>query len=171
MNPLAQVLLSALAALGLGAAHDSQGRVTRPLRPLGRSLAPATAIYRCLATPEAAGDAAHWLHTRCGAHGFSGVDASNPRASPAHAKLLRELERDCAPGGSLPAGVATATAFGHEFTRHAPARPLGADGVVEVWWSRALELPLVIVRLRQGRTLVDELVHLSLEERAELLVR
>lgn len=171
MNQLAQFLLTALAALGLGVAYDSEARSGRPSRPLGRAPAPATAIYRCLATPEAEGDAAHWLHTRSGAHGFSGVDVSNPRASAAHAELLGELARSCAPGGSLPAGVATAIAFGHEFTRHAPARSIAADGVVEVWWSRSLELPLVIVRQRQGRTLVDELVHLSLEERADLLVR
>ena len=172
MSQLTQaILLFACAALGLGHSPAVVER-TQHVRPAPRHwLAPATAIYRCRTTPESADDVAHWLHTRGAEHAFSGIDAIDPRASSEHALLLAGLRRDCRPAGTLPPSTVTARAFEHEFALHAPARRIGAEGVVEVWWSKTLELPLVIVRQRQGRTIVDELVHLSLEERADLLVR
>jgi len=172
MSQLTQgILLSTCAALGLGPSQSVVAPTAQARPSSERWVAPATAIYRCRTTLESAEDVAHWLHTRSAECAFSGIDAGNPRASVEHARLLADLRRDCRPGAALPPSRATARAFDYEFTLHAAARPIGADGVVEVWWSRSLELPLVIVRLRQGRTYVDELVHLSLEERADLLVR
>jgi hypothetical protein len=172
MSQLTQgILLFACAALGLGTSRAVVEPIPQDRAALELWLAPATATYRCRTTPESPEDVAHWLHTRSAKRSFSGIDAGNPRASSEHALLLADLRRDCRPAGAMPPSRATAWAFDYEFTLHAPAQPIGADGVVEVWWSSALELPLVIVRQRQGRTIVDELVHLSLEERADLLVR
>jgi hypothetical protein len=164
MNMLAKaVALSVAAGAGLlfrssVNAHEVRSRMSRP---------PLTAIYRSSATPELESDAQDWIFVRSGAAAFAGVDVEQPRESAAHQELMELLARQCC-RGSATSGITT-HAFEREFELHRQLEPAPPGGIREVWWNRDLELPLVIVREQAGRTITDELVHLQLEERSEVL--
>ncbi|HTF89762.1 MAG TPA: hypothetical protein VK843_15220 [Planctomycetota bacterium] len=169
MNHLAlrMLLLSLLAAGGI--APGQEHGVAGLARTLGST--PLTAIYRTRITPEPESYSPTWLYTRSGEATFAGTDALDPRSSEPHAQLLSAIARECSPGGSLRATQVTADAFERRFTLHARSDSADPREIVEVWWSDDLGLPLVIVRERDGSTIVDELVHLEFEERSEHLAR
>lgn len=170
MNFLLNAKVAAIVALllSMGSEPDSHGE--------RRGLAPLRAIYRTRTVPYAqsaegaAEVAGAWTFTRNGASRFVGAGVQSPKESDELAQHLILVERAMRRRTNPPGREISAEAFGHLFTQHG-AFESGAVGLEEVWWSDELALALVIARSRDGVRIVDELVHLQLEEDGQLLAR